>query len=145
MCAQGSEVTRPPFPLPLVPDAPHWMPTVYEAQASSFNPFRFLCGSGICPVYLGDWPCWGGLQEWGGVGWGPGSGLRALGCRLPVSLSQGLPLPGLSPLPSSWAGSFPESLARSSFLWVDKGEEGRGRFCAQPGVSWSLILGIPMT
>lgn len=54
------------------------------------------------------------------------AGLRALGCRLPVSLSQGLPVPGpQSPSPyPGWDHS--ESLSRSSFLWVDKGGEGAG-------------------
>lgn len=142
LCTQRREVARPTLALPPITFPP--MPFIgcllcTRPTASSFNPLHFLRVLRFACFTRGR--ARSGCDEtetaaagWEGVGgsWSPGCGLRALFCRLPVSLSQHLSLSGPQPpLPPSWPGSFPASLSSSNFLWVDR-ETG--------GVSFAVLI-----
>lgn len=106
LCTQPREVARPPLALPPISFPP--LPFIgcllcTKPTASSFNPLHF-CGFCDLPVLQGDGPGPGVMrkrpQQQDGRGWRQlesGCGLRALVCRLPVSLSQHLPLSGPQP------------------------------------------------
>lgn len=151
MCAvrPGQGGTLPFTPSPQLPFTGRLLCT--RPVASSFNPCHFLQGSVVCPCFTkekGKSVEMGvGLQQQMGGGRLESRGvLQALGCRLSVSMSQLLPLPGPQP-PLRHPGP---DRSQSPFLApVFCGCMGGGRwgeFCfVPPGVRWPLILGILVT